>query len=148
MLQKADWLGSAKPVLGDTVQELPRISKDLKSQSILLYLDPFGPTGCEFALLQPFLQRNANFRTEVLLTLNMPGMYRLATGNAVKAGRREEQMISYFHQKLTKVFGGDYWQEIMWDESITPKEREFRLVEAYRLRLAEYLPFTGFCPIH
>jgi three-Cys-motif partner protein len=147
VLHKEGRLNSVKAVLGDTIQELPRISNRLRNQSVLLYLDPFGPTGCDFSLLQPFLTRNPDYSTEILLTLNMPGMHRLATGNAVKAGRRDEQLIRSYHQKLTSVFGGEYWQEIMWNEYLTPKEREFQLVEAYRLRLAEYLPFTGFCPV-
>lgn len=113
VLHKAGWLNSVKVVLGDTIQELPRISKRLSNQSVLLYLDPFGPTGCDFTLLQPFLSRNPSYSTEILLTLNMPGMHRLAAGNAVKAGRQDEQLIKSFHQKLTSVFGGDYWQEIM-----------------------------------
>lgn len=65
----------------------------------------------------------------------------------IKKGRQEEQVIKTYHQILSKVFGGDYWQDILWNEKISPEEREIQLIRAYQNQLAQYLPFTGSCPV-
>jgi len=102
VLQKAGWSGSIKTLLGDTTLLLPTISKTLHNKSVLLYLDPFGPTGCQFSLLQPFLNRNPDYSTEILLTMNIPGMHRLATRHAVEDGRHDEQMIKVWWPALSR----------------------------------------------
>ncbi len=147
VLTKAQWLTSAKPVLGDTTLLLPQLYARLHEKSVLLYLDPFGPTGCQFSLLQPFLERDPNYSTEILLTMNIPGLHRLATRRAVENGRQEEQMIKDFHQTLTDVLGGDYWKNIMWQSSLSAEDKELKLIEAYQMKLAQYMPYTGFCPV-
>lgn len=133
-------------ILGDTTKLLQQLPTQIKSQSVFLYLDPFGPTGCDFALLQPFLKRNPAHSTEIFLTMNMPGMHRLATPKAVRAGRQDEEMIRGFHQSLTNVFGGDYWKDILWKES-DAEVKEHELIEAYLKRLASYFPYTRSCPV-
>ncbi len=147
VIQRAGWSGSVKPILGDSTVLLQTLPQTLKDQSVFLYLDPFGPTGCEFALLQPFLERNSNYSTEIILTMNMPGMPRLAARHATSNGRQEEHSIKSNHVLLTQIFGGEYWKDILLPQSGSREEREFRLIEAYRGKLAEYLPYTGFCPV-
>ncbi len=147
ILRKANWLGPAQPILGDSTVLLQALPPTLKNQTVFLYLDPFGPTGCEFALLDPFLKRDPKFSTEILLTMNMPGMHRLAAYHAVREGRQEDSMIRTYHQTLTRVFGGDYWKNIMWQQNVSPEVRESQLIEAYRAKLAQYLPYTGSCPV-
>ncbi len=79
--------------------------------------------------------------------MNMPGMPRLAARHATSDGRQEEQSIKGNHLLLTRIFGGEYWKDILLPQSGTREEREFRLIEAYRDKLAKYLPYTGFCPV-
>ena len=146
-LQKRGWLKSVTPLLGDSQLLLQNISTLLYKQTVFLYLDPFGPTGCDFRLLEPFLTRNPQFSTEILLTLSMPGIPRLATRRAVEQGRQHEPMISSFHQSLTRVLGGEYWQEILWEKGISPKERDQRLIAAYKDKLKQYLPYVDSCAI-
>ncbi len=146
IIQKANWSGSAQAILGDSTVLLQTLPATFKNQTVFIYLDPFGLKGCEFELLMPFLDRNPQFSTEVILTMNMPVVHRLATRHAVKEGRQNDQIRSY-HQILSKVFGGDYWQKIMWQDKASSEEREFQLIEAYRAKLAHYLPFTGSCPV-
>lgn len=147
VIQRAGWSGSAKPMLGDSMALLQTLPSTLKDQSVFLYLDPFGPTGCEFALLQPFLERNPKYSTEIILTMNMPGMPRLAARHATSDGRQEELSVKSNHILLTKIFGGEYWKDILLSQSGSREEREYRLIEAYRAKLAGYLPYTGFCPV-
>lgn len=146
VIQREGWSHSVKIILGDTTILLQQLPTQINRQSVFLYLDPFGPTGCDFSLLKPFLDRNPDYSTEILLTMNMPGMHRLATPKAVKAGRQEEIMIKSFHQKLTDVFGGEYWKDILWQD-IDAEEKEYRLIEAYQKKLKVYLPFVCFCPV-
>jgi three-Cys-motif partner protein len=147
LIQREGWSRSAKTLLGDSTVLLQTLPQTLKDQSVFLYLDPFGPTGCEFALLRPFLERNHRYSTEIILTMNMPGMPRLAARHATKVGRQEEQAIKYNHLLLNRIFGGEYWKDILLQQDGSTEEREFRLIEAYRAKLAEYLPYTGFCPV-
>lgn len=145
-IQQRGWSNSAEPRLGDTQLVLRDIHKTLRRQTVFLYLDPFGPTGCDFDLLSPFLKRNPNYSTELLLTLNMPGMHRLAARHVSEEGRKDEEVIRDNRMKLTSVFGGDYWKDILWQDSDAEK-REIQLIEAYQKKLAVYFPYTGSCPV-
>lgn len=147
VLRKANWSDSAQAILGDSSILLQMLPSTLKDQTVFLYLDPFGLKGCEFALLEPFLKRDPQFSTEIVLTMNMPIVHRLATRHAVEEGRHNAQQIRSYHQRLTKVFGGDYWQDIVWQQNATREQRETQLIEAYRIKLAQYMPFTGSCPV-
>src|SRR5260370_29127779 len=147
VIQRAGWSGSGKPRLGDSMVLLQTLPTTLKDQSVFLYLDPFGPTGCEFALLQPFLERDPKYSTEIILTMSMPGMPRLAARHATSDGRQEERSIKSNHLLLTKILGGAYWKDILLSQSGTREEREYQLIEAYRAKLAEYLAYTGFCSV-
>ncbi len=145
-IERRGWSHSAETILGDSQLLLKALPQTLSDQTVFLYLDPFGPTGCDFALLTPFLKRASQFSTEILLTMSMPAMHRLATPKAVKAGRQEKRMIKDFHQILTNVLGGDYWKDILWQD-INAEERERQLIQAYQDKLAQYLRFTRSCPV-
>ncbi len=145
-IQQRGWLNSAEPRLGDTQLVLQEIPKALKDQTVFLYLDPFGPTGCDFNLLEPFLHRNPRFSTEILLTMNMPGMHRLAARHVNEVGRKDEETIRDNRLKLTRAFGGDYWKDILL-QNIDAEKREIQLIEAYQKKLSVYFPYTRSCPV-
>ena len=145
-IQQRGWSNSAEPRLGDTQLVLRDIHKTLRGQTVFLYLDPFGPTGCDFDLLSPFLNRNPSYSTELLLTMNMPGMHRLAARHVTEDGRKDEEAIKDNRLKLTRVFGGDYWKDILW-QNIGAEKREVQLIEAYQKKLASYFPYTRSCPV-
>lgn len=147
ILQKGGWLGPAQPQLGDTTKILPTLATGLGGKTAFLYLDPFGPSVCPFSLLEPFLTRDVAYSTEMVILMHMPILHRLATRHAVEAGREDEEQIRKLHQRVTLTFGGDYWKSILWDSTISAEEREFKLIEAYRQKLATYLPYTGCCPV-
>lgn len=147
ILEKQGWLSTATPLLGDTTKMLPLIPSILGDQTVFLYLDPFGPTGCPFNLLEPFLTRNKGYSTEIVIMMHMPIAHRLAARKVVAAGGENEPLIQKYHQTMTDTFGGDYWKRIMFLPSLTTEERDFQLIEAYRNKLAGYLPYTGFCPV-
>ena len=147
VLQRRGWLDKVEPILGDTTRLLPLLRSRLRDQTVFLYLDPFGPTGCAFDLLEPFLTRSTAHSTEIVIMMHMPVMHRLAAGKKVRAGDGEDVSIQRHHQTMTRVFGGEYWKDIMLADGDNAEEREFALIKAYRDKLATHLPYTGFCPV-
>ncbi len=145
-IQKRGWSNLAEARLGDTQLVLREIPKTLKDQTVFLYLDPFGPTGCDFNLLAPFLNRNPNFSTEILLTMNMPGIHRLAARYVNEAGRIDEEVIRNNRLYLTRTFGGDYWKDIL-AQNVDAEKREMQLIEAYQKKLADYFLYARSCPV-
>src|SRR6266487_4805516 len=146
-IQRAGWSGSVETILGDSTILLQKLPNRLSNWTVFLYLDPFGLKGCEFSLLKPFLDRNPVFSTEILLTMNMPIVHRLAARHVDEDRRQNDQKIKSYHNRLTKVFGGEYWKEIMWQKAGSAEERERQLIGAYQAKLAQYLPYTGSCPV-
>ena len=147
VLGRGGWLEAATPVLGDTTKLLPKLPIILKDQTVFLYLDPLGPTGCPFKLLEPFLTRDTDCSTEIVIMMHMPIAHRLAARKAVEAGREKDPLISKYHQTMDATFGGDYWKEIMLSPGRDAETRELELIQAYRRKLAGYLPYTGCCPV-
>lgn len=137
----------ATPILGDTVEILPDLRRAIRDHTVFLYLDPFGPTGSPFSLLEPFLTRDKRVSTEIVLMVHMPIVHRLAARNAVLEGREYDTLIQQYHMTLTETFGGEYWKPIMFDDQLLPEAREFRLINAYEKKLGQYLPFVGSCPV-
>lgn len=147
VIQENNWTATARAVRADSLSWLQNFSQTLTNQTVFLYLDPFGPTGCSFEALKPFLTRGKAYSTEILLTMNMPGIPRLAAPHAVAAGRQEEKWLQKNHQRLSEIFGGDYWRESSLRLDLSDEERGRCLIEAYIKKLAQYLPFTGSCPV-
>jgi three-Cys-motif partner protein len=145
VLQKEGWSACAHAYLGDSNKLIQLIPSVLKDHTVFLYLDPFGLKGCEFSTLEPFLNRNTRFSTEILLTISVPIIHRLAAcSNEVPL---EKGRIKNNRERLTKVFGGDYWQRILCQSMLSTRDRETQLIEAYRAKLKQYLPFVGSCPV-
>jgi spore photoproduct lyase len=135
----------ALPILGSAQDLLKELSEIIGDATILIYLDPFGLKGCEFELLEPYLRRDKRFSTEVIINISMPTLHRLSTFKAVKE-RRITDTTKKLNQRLSKILGGDYWQKIMWSDSL-PAQKEQQVVEKYVGLLKKYLPYAGFCPV-
>jgi len=84
--------------------------------------------------------------TEILLTMNMPGIHRLAARYVNEAGREDEEVIRNNRLHLTRTFGGDYWRDIL-AQDLDAEKREIQLIEAYQKRIAESFSYTGSCPV-
>lgn len=138
---------SARPVHGRAEHILAQLPRTLGNRTVLLYLDPFGLSGYDFDLLKPFLQRGQTPSTELIVNVHMPIVHRLAARNALNGSQSPDIRIKAYHRRLNRTFGGDYWREALWDESLTPAEREWRLIEGYANRLRNHLPYVGFCPV-
>lgn len=148
VLAKGNWSGpSVVPILGNTIEILPHLPGAIRNHTVFLYLDPFGPTGSPFSLLEPFLMRNQIYSTELVLMMHMPVIHRLAARVKVEEGRGTDPGIQKTHTRLTDVFGGDYWKPIMFVPDLSAEERENRLINAYMSKLAKYLPYVGSCPV-
>jgi len=137
--------GKALAILGSAQDLLKELREIIGNATVLIYLDPFGLKGCEFELLEPYLGRDKRFSTEVIVNISMPTLHRLSTVKAVKEGRTTDT-TKKFNERLSKILGGDYWQEIMWSDMV-PAKKEQQVVEKYVGSLKEYLPYGGFCPV-
>lgn len=138
------------PIHGTAEELLTEVQNLIKDHTVFLYLDPFGLKGCEFSVLEPFLQRDRDYSTEILVNLNIPTMHRLAACKAVAAGRAGDPLIRAFNNQLTKVLGGDYWKAIFWDDSKDPEVKAEEVMAVYRekiLTLQEPRAFSGSCPV-
>jgi hypothetical protein len=80
----------------------------------------------------------------------MSGIHRLAAHKAITEGKADMKQITQFHDKLSRTLGGDYWKEILLENSsLDTKTKEVMLIEQYRNRLSSsgYLNYTGACPV-
>ena len=142
--------GIAVPFFGTAEELLTRVRAVLQDHTVFLYLDPFGLKGCEFSVIEPFLQREKKYSTEIVINLSIPTMYRLAAGKAVAAGRTETPHIRRFHDRLTRVLGGHYWKKILLDAAKEPERKANEVMSLYREKIIgteKKKTFTGSCPV-
>ena len=138
------------PIHGTADALLSEVRDVLEDHTVFLYLDPFGLKGCEFSVIQPFLQRDKVFSTEIVVNLSIPTMHRLAAAKAVAAGRYNNPLIRAFNQRLTNVLGGEYWKDILWNESKGAEVKAEEVMAVYRERilgLDESEAYSGSCPV-
>lgn len=138
------------PIHGTADTLLTKVRDVLGDHTVFLYLDPFGLKGCEFSGIEPFLRRDRAYSTEIVVNLSIPTMHRLATRKAVAAGRADTPKIRAFHNRLTRVLGGDYWKDILWDDSKEPEAKAEEVMSIYRekiLDIQEPRAFSGSCPV-
>lgn len=136
------------PIQGDSRDLLQAISPHLlQNTSVFLYMDPFG-LKFEFESLYPFLERNRDYSTEILVNLNMGGLHRGAGRNKSKSAPDDPVLLKN-QQRLTATLGGDYWRDAIYSEGSDAKERERRVVDGFMERLSStgYLTYTGACPV-
>ena len=129
---------------------LAQVRDVLGDHTVFLYLDPFGLKGCEFSVIKPFLLRDRAYSTEIVVNLSIPTMHRLATPRAVAAGRAGGPQIQAFHDRLTKILGGNYWKDILWDDSKEPEAKAEEVMAVYRERILDLVEprgFSGSCPV-
>ncbi len=138
------------PIHGSADMLLSRVREVLGDHTVFLYLDPFGLKGCEFSVVEPFFRRAREYSTEVVINLSVPTMFRLAARRAVAAGRSHEPRIRSFHNRLTGVLGGEYWKEILLDDSTCSEVKAAEVMEVYREKiLGSEVPraYSGSCPV-
>ncbi len=138
------------PIHGTADELLSKVRGLLQDHTVFLYLDPFGLKGCEFSVIEPFLRRDRAYSTEIVVNLSIPTMHRLAARKAVAAGRADDPRIRAFHDRLTRVLGGDYWKKIVWDDAKEPETKAEEVMAVYRekiLGLEEPRAFSGSCPV-
>ncbi|MGJ3239646.1 MAG: three-Cys-motif partner protein TcmP [Anaerolineae bacterium] len=148
ILEKANYSG-AEAVHGDSRDVLRQVHSRLEEPlTIFLYMDPFGLKEASFDLIRPFIERNTQYSTEILINLQAPILHRLAARDAFLE-TPDNNTVRSFHETLSRVLGGDYWKKYMFAEGLSAKEREERVVEEYcsLLSSTNYLSYTGACPV-
>jgi len=134
---------SAFTLNGTASDLLNEVSRIISNQTVFIYLDQFGISGFCFNDLLPFLSRDIRFSTELLLNINVPIIHRLSCKNTFSGSTK----LNIGHKILSQTFGGDYWKDYLLDNTDTPQKQISNLMEAYRLRLVDYLPQVLYCPM-
>lgn len=140
---------NAKAVHGDSRDILREIHPRLHEPvTVFLYMDPFGLKEASFDLIRPFIERNPDYSTEILVNLQAPALHRLAAREAFSENPNSE-IVRRFHRTLSQVLGGDYWMQPMLHDIAPAREREERVIQGYSQLLSStnYLIYTGACPI-
>jgi three-Cys-motif partner protein len=131
----------AYPILGQGEAFLTDLAPQLRDQTLFVYLDPFGIKGCNFAATRQLLQRNASASTELLMTLSMPVLHRLAAKTSSHA------IVPRFHAVLDSVLGNIPWRDIMHDDVLSPADKESHVIYAYCQQLRRYTRYACACPV-
>ena len=138
-------------IQGSADEFLAKVRSVLTDHTVFLYLDPFGLKGCEFSVIEPFLRRDQEYSTEIVINLNISTVHRLAARKAVEENRANTPEIRAFHKQLTKTLGGDYWREILLsDNSKKPEEKAEDLMAKYCgkiLDIGSPGAFSAYCPV-
>jgi three-Cys-motif partner protein len=140
---------NAKAIHGDSRQILKQFHSRLDEPlTVFLYMDPFGLKDASFDLIRPFIERNPDYSTELLINLQAPALHRLAARKAFSENP-DSKVVQGLHETLSQVLGGYYWKESMLYEELTPREREEHVIEGYRALLSStnYLTYSGACPV-
>jgi three-Cys-motif partner protein len=122
---------------------LGELARKVTSQSLLIYMDPFGFKGCEFDNLKPFVARDRRWCTEIIVNLDVADLHRLAARDALVL----TPAILKNRQTLSAVLNGDWWQPILLSQSLTKDEMERRIVQGYANQYAPYFKYRAFCPV-
>jgi hypothetical protein len=136
--------GIAHPVLGQSQTVVADLIDRFVKQSLFVYLDPFGIKGCAFSLTKRLLQRDAALSTELLMTISMPILHRLA---ARRRTAQDSPIVTSFHARLDDVFGGVPWRTIMSDDGLTSSQKEEHVISAYCQQLRQYIRYACYCPV-
>jgi three-Cys-motif partner protein len=129
---------------GDAGDLLKDLGNRLRTQTVFLYLDPFGLKGCDFDSLTIFLSRKHS--TEILINISPRTIHRLAAMKVIRPGGMTPEVIA-FNACLTRVLGGEYWKTLLAEQRLSSSQRVANVVAEYRKRLAEHLPYAGSCPV-
>lgn len=137
---------NAQAIHGDARRRLRSLPAQLGDDTVFIYLDPFGLEGADFDLLKPILMRPQDRSTEILVNVSIPPLHRLASREARVKGN-VTPLIDSYGDRLTRFFGGDYWQNYLLREDAKTHQRESGLMAAYSKKLQTYQRYVGYCPV-
>ncbi len=143
-----DYISSKKALTinGNASDLLKRLHSLVTDQTLFIYLDPFGLKGTDFETIKKFLNRNKNHSTELLINLSVPTIIRNSCVNSIKQSGYNDDVYKK-HSILNKALGGDYWKEVLLDQSLTSKERRNKIIKEYISKLKQFLPYVGYCMV-
>lgn len=126
---------AVRPIRADAQSLLKVFRETITDETVLIYMDPFGIKGCDFSIVESFLERGTKYSTEFIINLNMPIIHRYAPS-------------PQWRELLNRILGGDYWDAIfnsgLYED---PEEKDYALIKEYENRLRKFLPFVGSCPV-
>lgn len=103
-----------------------------KDSPMFFYIDPFGLLGLEFHHLEKIFEKVKISSTEVLVNFSY------------RAFKRE---VEAYPELVKNVMNGDYYKEILKDESLSVDQKEKNIIEKYTDLYRKYFKFVGYCPV-
>lgn len=138
----------ATAVQMDSQELLTELAYIITDETLFLYLDPFGYTGCEMDGLKPLVERSPRYSTELIFNLDVADLHRLASRHALR-NKGTTPQIAESHSLLMSVLMGDWWKDILLsdDPDFTAAEKELLIVQGYIERYKPYFKYRGYCPV-
>ena len=127
----------------DQKNGIPRINQLRRTPASLRSIEPLLEDLGTIATKQ-LLQRDTTTSTELLMTMSMPILHRLA---ARRRTAQDSPIINRFHALLDDVLGDVPWRDIMHDPNLTSAQKEEHVIAAYCNQLRQYTRYACSCPV-
>lgn len=146
---------------GTFEQHLPELAALAQQNTVFLYVDPYSVRGLDFEAMRKVYEqiKKAGASVEVLLNLNVPIFMRWALAALKRHGgvvaddvppEVEDEVFGADEADepvelttLNAIAGGDYWQAIAADTSITFAEKVDRFMRQYAAKMGSCFPWVG-----
>jgi three-Cys-motif partner protein len=133
----------------ECVQAVTRALDVGAGSTIFFYLDPYGIKDLEFEMLRMIYERDRRRSTEVLINFNFRTFMRMS-GNwkygdsASEVARKVKEGKT---ETVNRVMGGDYWQNIITDNTLNKIEREEAVINEYLARVRQFFSYAYAIPV-
>ncbi|MHB1155349.1 MAG: three-Cys-motif partner protein TcmP [Phycisphaerales bacterium] len=134
---------------GDFHQYIDEIVELATTHTVFLYVDPIHPGDLKFDdLSHVYAQLKTGKSVETLVNFLSPGFIRRGLGLRPRAFAGNELEIGNLEViACNEIVGGDYWQQIIFDEQKTHDDRVEEVATEYAKRLGKWFPFVIKYPI-
>lgn len=134
---------------GDFLQFVDEIAKLADNHTVFLYVDPLKPGDLKFGDLRSVYNRiHRGQSVETLINFMSTGFVRRAQGLRSRAFNGDT-LDTQHHEVLAcnDIAGGDYWQGVVDDASMSQRDRIDSVVRSYAERLEEWFKYVLPYPI-
>lgn len=141
--------GVSQPPFSDWSEAMTRALEVGAGATLFFYLDPYGIKELDFDIVRQIYERDSRKSTEVLINFNFRTFMRMS-GNwsyADSASEVSRKVKAGKTETVNKVMGGDYWQAIITDPSLSKIDREDAVIAAYLERVRRFFPYVYAIPV-
>ncbi len=141
--------GLAIPPFDDCESILAHAINNHPNETIFFYLDPYGIKDLEFDTVRKIYERMGRVSSEVIMNFSYRAFMRLSgnwnyadSASKISAAVKKEKI-----ETVNRVMGGDYWKDIIFDNSLSSVAREEAVISAYLAKIREVCPYAYAVPV-